>query len=174
MERGEGAVTGFVGSRSPGTAAAARLSGSVESRQSWIAVWVTLGFLTVCFGSTLTVVVGLKPITEDLGTTRQLVALAGALTWFGTGLGGIAMGPLAGRLGIRRTVIFGAAMIALGLVISASGGIWAVLVGHALFVGVLGNGALYAPILVYISRWFDRRRGTALALIWSGQYIAGI
>src|SRR5437763_12853776 len=167
-------MTEFVGATSPRIAAPARPFKSVESRQSWIAVWVTLGLLTVCFGSTLTVVVGLKPITEDLGTTRQLVALAGALTWFGTGLGGILMGPLAERLGIRRTVIFGAVMIALGLVISASGGIRAVLIGHARFVGLLGNGALYAPILVYISRWFDRRRGTALALIWSGQYIAGI
>ena len=40
--------------------------------------------------------------------------------------------------------------------------------------GLLGNGALYAPLLIYVSRWFDRRRGTALALISSGQYIAGI
>ena len=167
-------MTEFVGTTSTGMTASPHPAASIESRQSWIAVWVTLGLLTACFGSTLTVVVGLKPITEDLGTTRQLVALAGALTWFGTGLGGIVMGPLAERLGIRRTVIFGAAMIALGLVISASGDIWAILVGHALFVGLFGNGAMYAPILVYISRWFDRRRGTALALIWSGQYIAGI
>jgi len=158
----------------PATTAGSRANASIESRQSWKAAWVTLGLLTVCFGSTLTAVVGLKPITEDLGTTRQLVALAGALTWFGTGLGGIMMGPLAERLGIRLTVIFGATMIALGLVVSASGDIGAILVGHALFVGLLGNGALYAPLLVYISRWFDRRRGTALALIWSGQYIAGI
>jgi MFS family permease len=65
-------------------------------------------------------------------------------------------------------------MIALGLTISASGNIWAILIGHTLFVGLLGNGALYPPLLVYISRWFDRRRGTALALISSGQYIAGM
>ena len=171
-------MTEFVRTTSAGiasvTTAGPRATASIESPQSWKAAWVTLGLLTVCFGSTLTVVVGLKPITEDLGTTRQLVALAGALTWFGTGLGGIVLSPLAERLGIRLTVIFGAAMIALGLVVSASGGIWALLVGHSLFVGLLGNGALYAPILVYISRWFDRRRGTALALIWSGQYIAGI
>src|SRR6516225_5213073 len=38
----------------------------------------------------------------------------------------------------------------------------------------LGNGAMYAPLLIYVSRWFDRRRGTAIALISSGQYIAGI
>ena len=149
-------------------------SASIECRQSWVAAWVTLALLTVCFGSTLTVVVGLKPITQDLGTPRQMVALAGALTWLGTGAGGIVLGRMAERLGIRFMVVFGAAMIGLGLVISAAGNIWAVLAGHVLFIGLLGNGALYAPLLVYISRWFDRRRGTALALIWSGQYIAGI
>jgi MFS family permease len=167
-------VTEFVRTTSPGIAAAPRAAASIESRQSWIAAWVTLGLLSVSFGATLLAVVGLKPITEDLGTTRQLVALASALTWLGTGLGGILMGPVAERLGIRFMVIFGAAMIALGLGVSASGNIGAILVGHVLFVGLLGNGALYAPLLVYISRWFDRRRGTALALIWSGQYIAGI
>ena len=65
-------------------------------------------------------------------------------------------------------------MTACGLALSASGSIWALYVGHGLFIGFLGNGALYAPLLIYISRWFDRRRGTALALISSGQYIAGI
>src|SRR2546430_12909430 len=30
-----------------------------------------------------------------------------------------------------------------------------------------------APFYVYISRWFDRRRGSALALISSGSYVAG-
>ena len=29
-------------------------------------------------------------------------------------------------------------------------------------------------MLVYVSRWFDRRRGTAIALISSGQYVAGV
>ena len=29
-------------------------------------------------------------------------------------------------------------------------------------------------LLVYVSRWFDRRRGTAIALISSGQYVAGV
>ncbi len=168
----------FVETRSPaiapGIAAGPRPTASIESRRSWIAAGITLGLLTVTFGSQLLAVVGLKPITEDLGTARQLVALAGALTWLGTGLGGVVMGPVAERVGIRLMVTFGAAMIALGLAVSASGGIGALLVGHTLFVGFFGNGAMYAPLLVYISRWFDRRRGTALSLIWSGQYIAGI
>src|SRR5439155_18719882 len=161
-------------STSAGIAASRPRSASIESRGSWIAAGVSLALLSVSYGSPLLIVVGLKPITEDLGTARQLVALAGALTWLGTGAGGILMGWVAERIGLRITVIFGAVMIAVGLAISASGNIWAILIGHTLFVGLLGNGAFYPPMLVYISRWFDRRRGTALALISSGQYIAGI
>src|SRR5262249_2372389 len=41
-------------------------------------------------------------------------------------------------------------------------------------IGLLGNSAHFPPLVTYISRWFDRRRGTAVALISSGQYIAGV
>ena len=162
----------------PGTAAAPRSgtgpSASIESRASWVAAGLTLALLSVSYGSPLLAVVGLKPITEDLGTQRQLVALVASLTWFGTGLGGIFMGQVAERIGIRATVMFGATMIATGLAVSASGNLWAMLAAHIVLVGFLGNGALYPPLIVYVSRWFDRRRGTALALISSGQYIAGM
>src|SRR2546423_8723520 len=165
----------FADTTSAGIAASApHRAASIEGRGSGIAAGVPLALLSVSYGSPLLVVVGLKPITEDLGTARQVVALAGALTWLGTGAGGILMGWVAERTSIRFTVIFGTVMIALGLTISASGNIWVMLVGHTLLVGLLGNGALYPPLLVYVSRWFDRRRRTAFALISSGQYIAGM
>jgi len=167
-------VAELIETTSAGIAARRPRPASIESRASWIAAGVVLALLSVSYGSPLLIVVGLKPITEDLGTVRQMVALAGALTWLGTGAGGILMGWVAERTSIRFTVIFGTVMIALGLAVSASGNIWAILVGHTLLVGLLGNGALYPPLLVYVSRWFDRRRGTALALISSGQYIAGM
>ncbi|HXO03280.1 MAG TPA: MFS transporter, partial [Stellaceae bacterium] len=75
---------------------------------------------------------------------------------------------------IRRIVIFGSVMIAAGLAVSAIGTIWALYIGHGLLLGLLGNGAMFPPLLVHVSRWFERRRGTALALIASGQYIAGM
>ena len=160
--------------RTPSAIAARRAPASIEGRGSWIAACVALTVLSVSYGSTLLVIVGLKPITEDLGTTRQVIALAGALTWLGTGAGGIVMGWVAERTSIRFTLILGTVMIALGLAISATGNIAAILLAHTFLVGLLGNGAFYPPLLVYVSRWFDRRRGTALALISSGQYIAGM
>ncbi|MBN8898868.1 MAG: MFS transporter, partial [Rhodospirillales bacterium] len=81
---------------------------------------------------------------------------------------------LADRIGLRAIVAFGTVMMAAGLALSTLGSVWALYVGHGLFVGLLGNGAIYAPLLIYVTRWFDRRRGTAVALISSGQYIAGV
>src|SRR5262245_59585383 len=130
-----------VGTASVEVAAATRVPDSIEGRNSWIAASVTLGILSVTYGSPLLAIVALKPITEDLDTSRSLVSLAIALTWVGTGAGGIMMGWFADRIGIGFTVAFGAVMIAIGLVVSAIGGAWALLLSHALLVGLLGNGA---------------------------------
>ena len=133
-----------------------------------------LAILSVSYGSPLLIVVGMRPMQEALGTERSVLALAGALVWVGTGSGGILMGWLADRIGLRRTVTIGACMIAGGLALSSLGSIWALYVGHGLMIGLLGNGGVYPPLLVYVSRWFERRRGAAIALISSGQYVAGV
>jgi MFS family permease len=147
---------------------------SIESRSSWVAASVTLAILSFSYGAPLIVVVGLKPIAASLETDRSVVALAASLVWLGTGLGGILMGRIADRVGMRRVAMFGAAMTALGLTVSAIGQTWALVLGSAVLIGLLGNSAHFPPLVIYVSRWFDRRRGTALALISSGQYIAGV
>ena len=83
------------------------------------------------------------------------------------------MSRIAERVGTRSTVIFGSLMIGLGLAISTFGPPWPLWVGHGLFIGLIGLGGINAPLYIYVSRWFDRRRGSALALISSGTYLAG-
>ncbi len=149
-------------------------SASVESGRSWVAAAATLAILSLSYGAPLIVVVDLARIQATLHTDRSTVALASALVWLGTGLGGVAMGRLADRIGMRTIAAFGVMMMAGGLALSATGSVAALLVGHGLMMGLLGNGALYPPLVVYVSRWFDRRRGTAIALISSGLYVAGV
>ena len=146
----------------------------VDSQAAWKTSWLVLAILSVSYGSPLLIVVGMKPIQESLGIERSVVALAGALVWIGTGAGGIFMGWLADRIGIRRTVTIGACMIGGGLGLSSLGHVWALYLGHGLMIGLLGNGGIYPPLLVYVSRWFEKRRGAAIALISSGQYVAGV
>ena len=146
----------------------------VDSAFSWKIAALTLALLSISYGSPLIVIVGMKTMQEQLGTDRSVLALAGALVWVGTGAGGIFMGWLADRIGIRATVAIGACMIAGGLALSSLGTVWALYVGHGLMVGLFGNAGVYPPLLVYVSRWFSRRRGAAIALISSGQYVAGV
>jgi MFS family permease len=146
---------------------------SIETRRSWVVASVALVAMGFSFGAPWITVVALKAIAADLGGTRSTPALAGSLSWFGVGFGGLVMGHIADRIGVRWTVMFGALMICVGLAISSFGAPWQLYVGHGLFIGFLGNGGINAPLYVYVSRWFDRRRGSALALISSGAYLAG-
>ena len=134
---------------------------SIESRASWAAAWVALVILSVAYGSTLLIVVGLRAMELDLGVPRSVLALAGALTWVGTGLGGIVMGWLADRVGIRACVLGGTLSVAVGLALCSTGQIWALFVGQGLLIGLFGMGALYPPLMIHVSRW-QRVRGCSL------------
>jgi len=134
---------------------------------------ISVTLLSLSFGSLWINAVGLKSIAADLGGSRSAPALANSLAWFGSSVGGLAMGRLADRYGVRWTVLFGGVSVCIGLFISTLGEPWQLYVGHGIFMGLLGNAGLNAPLYVYVSRWFDRRRGSALALISSGSYLAG-
>ena len=146
---------------------------SVESRASWIVASAALCTLMMAFGSAWITPVALKDIAAEVDGTRSIPALASSLAWLGSGAGGILMGRIADRVGTRWTVICGALMIGAGLALSTFNPPWPLWIGHGFFIGLIGLGGINAPMYVYISRWFDRRRGSALALISSGSYLAG-
>jgi len=127
----------------------------------------------MAFGSAWITAVALKDIAAEVDGTRSIPALASSLAWLGSGAGGILMGRIADRVGTRWTVICGALMIGAGLALSTFNPPWPLWIGHGFFIGLIGLGGINAPMYVYISRWFDRRRGSALALISSGSYLAG-
>lgn len=147
---------------------------SVESRTSWIVAGAALMLLAVAFGAPLISAVALKPIAATLGAPRSVPALAGSAAYLGSGLGGLLMGPLAERIGIRPLALFGSVMIAVGMAVSSLGSEWALLLGHGVLIGFFGLAPIFAPLLTLVTRWFDRRRGTALALVSSGQYLSGV
>lgn len=146
---------------------------SIETKESWTVAGVALVVMLMAFGANWITPVALKDIAAEAGGTRSVPALATALAWMGSGVGGILMGRIADRIGTRWIVMFGAVMIACGLALSTLGPPWPLWIGHGLFIGLIGLGGINAPLYVYVSRWFDRRRGSALALISSGSYLAG-
>jgi MFS family permease len=150
-----------------------RPSTSIENKQSWLVASVALFVMLMAFGAAWIGAVALKDIAAEVGGTRSIPAFASAMAWLGSGVGGIMMGRIGERVGTRWTVICGSLMIGLGLAISTLGPPWPLWIGHGVFIGLIGLGGINAPLYIYVSRWFDKRRGSALALISSGSYLAG-
>lgn len=148
-------------------------SDEVDSRTAWLVATAALAILTIAYGAPLLSAVALKPMANDLHTVRSGPSAAGSFTYIGAAFGGIAAGWLSGRIAIRWIVLFGAVMLAAGLVVSASGGLLTLYVGHGVLMGLFGTSCMFSPLMTYVSRWFDKRRGSAVALISSGQSIAG-
>lgn len=145
----------------------------LDSRTAWITASAALAIMTIAYGAPLVVVVAMKQIAAELQTNRSGPAGASSLSYVGAAFGGIVAGWLAGRMGIRPIVIFGSTMVAMGLVLSSVGGLFEIYVGHGVLMGLFGTSCMFSPLLTYVSLWFERRRGSAIALIASGQAVAG-
>jgi MFS family permease len=146
---------------------------ALDGRAGWIAAGAALAILTIAYGAPLISVVALKTIAAELGTSRAAPAAAGSFVYIGAGVGGIAAGWLAGRLGVRRIVLFGAVMVAAGLFVSPLSGLSDLYLGHGLLIGLFGTSCMLSPLITYVSLWFERYRGAAVALVSSGQSVAG-
>ena len=149
-------------------------SSAVDSRAAWVVAVAALVILAIAYGAPLLAAVALKPIAAEFGTARAAPAAAVSFALIGAAFGGIAAGWLAGRLGTRLIVLFGGAMLAGGLVLSASGGLAQLYVGHGVLMGLFGASCIFSPVVTYVSRWFERSRGAAVAMISSGQSLSGV
>ena len=145
----------------------------LDGRAAWTVAIASVVILTLSYGGPLISVVTMKTIASELQTSRSGAAAAAALVYLGAAGGGILAGWLMGKLGISLIVIFGGIMSAAGLILAGSGGLWELYAGHAILMGLFGNAFMFTPLLTYVSRWFERRRGSAVALISSGQSVAG-
>ena len=119
------------------------------------------------------VVVALPTVQQEFGVARGAASLPYTLTMIGFGLAGIAMGRLSDRFGILVPVVVGTLTMALGYVAAgASATLWQYTLAQGLLVGA-GSSATFAPLLAHTSMWFDRRRGIAVGVFASGNYLAG-
>jgi MFS family permease len=146
----------------------------VESPYAWARLAMSLLLMTIGGSGMYAITVVLPPMQQDFGVTRGSASLAYTLTMIGFGVGGILMGRLADRHGIMRVVMVGAVGLGLGYIAAglAPGLAWFGL-AQGLLIGLLGTSATFAPLVADTSRWFDRRRGIALAICMSGNYTAG-
>jgi MFS family permease len=111
----------------------------------------------------------------EMGWPRWIPSLSYLLVMIGMGVGGVYMGRWMDKSGVQKPVLLGAFMVPIGIYLTnlAQEPIL-FLVAHGLFMGLLGNAAMWSPLMANATRWFDRRRGVAVAIVASGQFMAFI
>jgi len=147
---------------------------SIEVPYGWVVIFASLALHSIALGAPNVLFVALKPIAADLGSLRSVPSFAYSLLMIGSGVGGVVMGLWMDKRGIVQPVLFGSVMIGLGAILaSQSEGRWSLYVANGILIGLLGKAAMIAPLVANATRWFDRRRGLAVAIIASGQGLAG-
>jgi len=144
-----------------------------ETPYAWLRLAVSLALSTIGGVGMWSVVVALPAVQSEFGVARGDASLPYTLTMIGFGLASIGMGRLADRFGIMVPVIAGAIAMALGYAGAASAhSLWLYALTQGLLIGT-GSAATFAPLLAHVSLWFARRRGIAIAIFASGNYLAG-
>jgi MFS family permease len=119
-------------------------------------------------------VVVLPTIQAEFGIDRAGASLPYTATMIGFALGGVLMGRLADRFGIMVPMLVGALALALGFFVAAfAPNYWIFVFAQAVLIGLLGCATSFGPLVADVSLWFHRQRGLAVAIVASGNYLAG-
>ncbi|MCA8868699.1 MAG: MFS transporter [Rhodobacteraceae bacterium] len=144
----------------------------LDSRYSWFRLGITLVIAMVGNVGIWAIVVVMPAIQSEFGIDRSGASLPYTATMLGFALGNLVIGRWVDRFGITISLIGAALAIGVGF-----GG--AALIDSAWMFSVMqfivgfGTAAGFAPLIADISLWFQRRRGIAVAITASGNYLSG-
>jgi MFS family permease len=144
-----------------------------DSSYAWTRLWFALALMTIGGSGMYSMAVVLPPLQAEFGIARADASLPFTLTMIGFGLGGVLMGRLSDRFGVIVPVLLGAVSLGLGFIgASFSQNLLQFTAIHGLLIGV-GTSGTFVPLVADITLWFTRRRGVAVAIVMSGNYLAG-
>lgn len=145
----------------------------IDSPYAWLRLAIAVTISAIGGVGMWSVVVALPAVQADFAAERGAASLPYTCATVGIGLGSLLMGRLLDRVGLIVPVLIGAATLGIGYALSSvSQSIWQFALIY-LAIGMFGSAATFVPVISDVSLWFERRRGIAVALVASGNYIAG-
>ena len=139
-----------------------------------IRLTTALALMTLGCSAMYAGVMVLEPLALELGTGRGNSSLIYGTFMIGFALGGVFMGRLADRMGIMIPALIGSLALPAGFYLAAhASSILEICLAFSLLCGFLGSSFSMAPLIADISHWFNRRRGLAVGIAFSGSYVAG-
>ncbi len=144
----------------------------LDSRYSWLRLCVTLAIATIGNVGMWAIVVIMPAVQAEFTIARADASLPYTMTMIGFGLGNLLIGRAVDRFGVTVSLSAAALLIAAGFGAAATSVSVLMLSGLQLVVG-FGTAASFGPLIADISHWFSRRRGIAVAVAASGNYLSG-
>lgn len=145
----------------------------IDSRTAAWRLLTTLGLVVLGNSSMYVVSVVLPAVQTEFGIGRADASLPYTLMMICLGVGGLWTGKMADKHGLTSVLLLGAAAVCAGFVgAGMAGSIWLFGLAHGLM-GLIGSAATFAPLMADTALWWNRRRGIAVAICASGNYIAG-
>ena len=145
----------------------------IDSRTAAWRLLTTLGLVVLGNSSMYVVSVVLPAVQAEFGIGRADASLPYTLMMICLGIGGLWTGRMADRHGLMPVLLLGAVAVCAGFVgAGMAGSIWMFGLAHGLM-GLIGSAATFAPLMADTALWWNRRRGIAVAICASGNYIAG-
>lgn len=145
----------------------------VDSPQAYVRLAVCVLLSTIGSVGIWAVVIVLPGVQAEFGIDRAGASLPYTATMIGFALGNVFIGRCIDRMGIIVPAMLTALALGAGFILASySQQVWQLTVTQGLLIGV-GASTGFGPLLAYISHWFKRRRGMAVALTASGNYLAG-
>ncbi len=145
-----------------------------DSAYAWRRLFASLALSTIGGVGLWSSVVVLPTIQAEFGVDRAGAALPYTLTMVAFACGGVMMGRLADRFGIIVPLLISTVTLGTGYAAAAmAGSYWQYVAAQALLIGMLGSSSTFGPMVADVTHWFLRRRGIAIAVVASGNYLAG-
>ena len=146
----------------------------IDSRYAAWRLLATLGLVALGNSGMYVVSVVLPSVQAEFGVGRGDASLPYTMMMVALGLGGLVTGRMADRFGIMRVLWVGALAVCGGYVLaSTAGSVWAFALAHGLLLGLVGSSSTFAPLMADTALWWNKRRGIAVAICASGNYLAG-
>jgi len=144
----------------------------LDSRTSWIRLALTLAVAMIGNAGIWTVIVLLPQIQTEFGLDRGDASLTYAATMLGFAAGNMWVGRLIDRHGIAVALVAAAVAVGIGHAgVALASNLW--VIAALQFVIGVGTAASFGPLIADVSQWFLRRRGIAVAIAASGNYVSG-
>lgn len=145
---------------------------ATDTRASWLRLVLSLAAATIANVGMWSIVVIMPAVQSEFGVSRAGTAFPYTATMFGFALGNFLLGRAVDRFGIAATLAVASAVLSAGFLVASQSPSVAALAAAQFFIGAAAAVG-FGPLLADISHWFLRRRGIAVALVASGNYLAG-